>query len=174
MQHIDENNIFIENFIANNTFTNYFDFGTPDRRHRYIKIDINTAIQFLKNFKIANMPDALRKSSTIQYLRFLADKKEVNHIYIFQMAFSVEEGRKRSIDNESGNLKISNIFSGRSLSGTDKYPGDKGIKFEDSICIQIHRIRLIDPSMQWSNKLIHTFGIYYPENFAHSFIGINK
>ncbi|NDP28574.1 MAG: endonuclease [Flavobacterium sp.] len=174
LQHIDENNIFIENFIANNTFTNFEDFGTPDRRHRYIKIDINVAIEFLKNFKIANMPDALRKSSTIQYLRFLADKNEVNHIYIFQMAYSVEEGRKRSLDTDGGKLKISNIFSGRALSGTDKYPGDKGIKFEDSICIQIHRIRLIHPSMQWANKLIHTFGIYYPEDFAHSFVGVNK
>lgn len=174
LQHIDENNVFIENFIANNTFTNFEDFGTPDRRHRYIKIDINVAIEFLKNFKIANMPDALRKSSTIQYLRFLADKNEVNHIYIFQMAYSVEEGRKRSLDTEGGKLKISNIFSGRALSGTDKYPGDKGIKFEDSICIQIHRIRLIHPSMQWANKLIHTFGIYYPEDFAHSFVGVNK
>jgi hypothetical protein len=174
LQHIDENNVFIENFIANNTFTNFEDFGTPDRRHRYIKIDINVAIEFLKNFKIANMPDALRKSSTIQYLRFLADKNEVNHIYIFQMAYSVEEGRKRSLDTDGGKLKISNIFSGRALSGTDKYPGDKGIKFEDSICIQIHRIRLIHPSMQWANKLIHTFGIYYPEDFAHSFVGVNK
>ena len=174
LQHIDENNIFIDNFITNNTFTNFDDFGSPDRRHRYIKININIAIEFLKNFMIANMPDALRKSSTIQYLRFLADKNEVNHIYIFQMAYSVEEGRKRSLDTEGGKLKISNIFSGRALSGTDKYPGDKGIKFEDSICIQIHKIRLIHPSMKWANKLIHTFGIYYPEDFAHSFVGVNK
>ena len=174
LQHIDENNVFIENFITNNTFINFEDFGTPDRRHRYIRIDINAAIEFLKNFKIANMPDALRKSSTIQYLRFLADKNEINHIYIFQMAYSVQEGRKRSLDTDGGKLKISNIFSGRALSGTDKYPGDKGIKFEESICIQIHRIRLIHPSMLWANKLIHTFGIYYPEDFAHSFVGINK
>lgn len=174
LQHIDENNVFVENFIANITFKNYEDFGTPDRRHRYVKIDINAAIEFLKNFKIANMPDALRKSSTIQYLRFLADKKEVNHVYIFQMAYSVEEGRRRSLDTEEGKLKISNIFSGRALSGTDKYPGDKGISFEDSICIQIHRIRLKHPSMQWDNKLVHTLGIYYPEDFAHSFVGINK
>lgn len=174
LQHIDENNVFVENFIASNEFTNFEDFGTPDRRHRYIKIDINVAIEFFKNFKIANMPDALRKSSTIQYLRFLADKNEVNHIYIFQMAYSVEEGRKRSLITEADKLKISNIFSGRALSGTDKYPGDKGIKFEDSICIQIHRLRLIHPSMQWANKLIHTLGIYYPEDFAHSFVGVNK
>jgi hypothetical protein len=174
LQHINENNIFVENFISNINFKNYEDFGTPDRRHRFVKLEINAAIEFLKNFKIANMPDALRKSSTIQYLRFLADKNEVNHVYIFQMAYSVEEGRRRSLDTEDGKLKINNIFSGRALSGTDKYPGDKGICFEDSICIQIHRIRLKHSSMQWDNKLVHTLGIYYPEDFAHSFVGINK
>ena len=174
LQHIDENNIFVENFISKINFKNYEDFGTPDRRHRYVKLEINAAIEFLKNFKIANMPDALRKSSTIQYLRFLSDKKEVNHVYIFQMAYSVEEGRRRSLDTEDGKLKINNIFSGRALSGTEKYPGDKGICFEDSICIQIHRIRLKHSSMQWDNKLVHTLGIYYPEDFAHSFVGINK
>jgi len=174
LQHIDENNTFIKNFISNNTLKNFEDYGTPDRRHRYIKIDINSAIEFLKNFKSANMPDALRKSSTIQYLRFLADKNEVNHIYIFQMAYSVEEGRRRSLITDDGKLKISNIFSGRSLSGIDKYPGDKGIKFEDSICIQIHKIKLKHPTMQWANKIVHTLGIYYPEEFAHSFVGIDK
>jgi hypothetical protein len=174
LQHIDENNIFIDYFISNYTFTNFKDFGTPGRRHRYIKLDINKAIEFLKNFKIANMPDALRKSSTIQYLRYLADRGEVNHIYIFQMAYSVESGRERSLDTEDGKLKISNIFSGPDPKGIDIYPGDRAIKFEDSICIQIHRIRLKHSSMQWDKKLMHTLGIYYPENFTHSFVGINK
>ncbi len=174
LQHIDENTIFIENFIANNSFINYEDFGTPDRRHRYIKIEIDKAIEFLKDFKIANMPDALRKSSTIQYLRYLADKNEVKYIYIFEMAFGVENGRERTLDTADGKLKISNIFSGRSINGKDKYPGDKGIKFDDSICVQIHRIRLKHPTMMWDNKLVYTFGIYYPEDFAHSFVGINK
>jgi hypothetical protein len=173
LQHIDENNVFIENFIANYTFQNYKDFKTPGRNHKFIKIDINVAIEFLKNFKVANMPDALRKSSTIQYLRFLADKSRISHIYIFQIAYSVTEGRERSLVSEKGKLKISNIFSGPDPKGTSIYPGDRAIKFEDSICIQIHKIRLKHQS-QWNNKLIHTLGIYYPEDFAHSFVGINK
>jgi hypothetical protein len=174
LQHIDENNIFVENFIANNAFKNYEDFGTPGRNHKYIKLDINAGIEFLKNFKVANMPDALRKSSTIQYLRFLADKNKVSHIYLFQIAHTVSAGRERSLVTEKEKLKISNIFSGPDPKGIDIYPGDRAIKFEDSICIQIHRIRLKHPSMQWDKKLIHTLGIYYPEDFAHSFVGVNK
>ncbi len=174
LQHIDENTIFIKKFLANNTFKDFKDFGTPDRNHRYIKIDIHKAIEFLKDFKIANMPDALRKSSTIQYLRYMADKKEIKYAYIFEMAFSVDKGRERSLITENNKMKISEIFSGRSTSGADKYPGDKGVKFEDSICIQIHKIKLKHSSMQWDNKVVYTFGIYYPEDFVHSFVGISK
>jgi len=158
LQYIDENNNFIENFIANNTFQNFKDFRTPGRNHKFIKIDINVAVEFLKNFKVANMPDALRKSSTIQYLRFLADKSRISHIYIFQIAYSVTEGRERSLVTEKEKLKISNIFSGPDPKGTAIYPGDRAIKFEDSICIQIHRIKLNYKST-WNNKLIKTFGI---------------
>jgi len=173
LQHIDENNIFIENFIGNNTFKNYEAFGTSGRNHKCIKIDINTGIEFLKNFKVANMPDALRKSSTIQYLRFLADKKKLKHIYILQMGFSVTEGRKRPLLTENGKLKIGNIFSGPDSGAKIPYPGDRGIKYEDSLCIQIHRVKL-EHSSNWNNRLLHTLGVYYPENLAHSFIGINK
>jgi hypothetical protein len=174
LQYLTENIIFIEDFIANSVFINFKDFKTPDRSHRYIKIEVNKAIEFLKNFKIANMPDALRKSSTIQYLRYLADKNQVSYIYIFQMAYGVDRGRVRSLDTNDGKLKISNIFSGNDPKGSHIYPGDRAIKFEDSICIQIHKIKLKHTTMQWDNKLVYTFGIYYPEDFAHSFVGINK
>ncbi len=75
LQHIEENTVFIDEFFRKHTFTNFKEFGTEDRNHRYIKLDIEEVITFLKDFKIANMPDVLRKSSTIQYLRYLADNK---------------------------------------------------------------------------------------------------
>lgn len=172
LQHVDENFAFVTDFLNLQSFKNYTDFGTPDRNHRYIKIDIRNAIEFLKDFKIANMPDALRKSSTIQYMRYLADKKEIKYAYIFQMAFDVSRGRERALEIENGRLKINNIFSGRSTSGAETYPGDKAVRFEDSICMQIHKVKLKHTSLTWANKVIFTLGIYYPENFAHSFVGI--
>ncbi len=174
LQHIEENTLFVKDFLQNHTFKNFYDYKTADRNHRYIKLDIKQAIEFLKDFKLSNMPDALRKSSTIQYLRYLSDKKGIKHAYIFEMAFAVEKGRERTLEGSSGQLKINNIFSGRSTSGTETYPGDKGIKFEDSICIQIHKIKLKHASMMWGNKVVYTLGIYYPENFAHSFVGVAK
>ena len=174
LQHIDENIAFVNEFIANESFKKFKEYGTADRNHRYVKIDIKKAIEFLKDFKIANMPDALRKSSTIQYLRYLADKKGIKYAYIFEMSYDydIKKSKGTALLDTNGKLKISNIFSGRSTSGVETYPGDKGIRFEDSLCIQIHKVKLKHPSMTWANKVIYTLGIYYPENFAHSFIGI--
>jgi len=171
LQNIDENANFVLDFVANKKFTNYKDFGTRDRNHRFIKVDIKTVMGFLKDFKISNMPDALRKSSTIQYLRYLADRHKVDHAYIFEMAFAVEEGRGRALLRDNGQKKISNIFSGRSPGGAQQYPGDKGILFEDSFCVQIHKVRLEDTSLEWDKKIVYTLGIYYPEMFSHTFIG---
>lgn len=174
LQHIEENISLVLDFLKKQTLTKFKDYGTTDRNHRYVKLDIKKVVEFLKDFKIANMPDALRKSSTIQYLRYLADKKGIKYAYIFEMSYGVEKGRERSLDTENGKLKISNIFSGRSTSGSENYPGDKGIRFEDSLCVQIHKIKLKHQSMQWDNKIVYTLGIYYPEGFVHSFVGVGK
>ncbi len=174
LQHIDENIYFINEFLNSQTFKNFKNYGTSDRNHRYVKLDIKNIIEFLKDFKIANMPDALRKSSTIQYLRYLADKRDVKYAYLFEMSYAVEKGRERSLDTENGKIKINNIFSGRSTTGSETYPGDKGIRFEDSLCIQVHKIKLKHSSMQWDKKVVYTLGIYYPEDFAHSFVSINS
>ena len=60
-QAIDENTDFVENFLSNTNFRDYEDFGTPDRNHRFVKLPINDIINFLSEFKFANMPDTARK-----------------------------------------------------------------------------------------------------------------
>ena len=94
LQHISENISFVNDFLSNQKFKNFKNYGTADRNHRYVKLDISKVIEFLKDFKIANMPDSLRKSSTIQYLRYLADKKGIKYAYIFEMSYGVVKGRK--------------------------------------------------------------------------------
>ena len=176
LQHIQENYSFVSEFLNSQSFKNFKDYKTIDRNHRYVKLEIRKVIEFLKDFKIANMPDALRKSSTIQYLRYLADNKGIKVAYVFEMSFGVEEGRNRSLIVEKENLKINNIFSGEDPKGFEVYPGDKGIKFNDSLCIQIHKIRIKGDtlSVKWGGQVLYTLGIYYPEDFAHSFVGIKK
>lgn len=174
LHNIDENRKTVDDFLMQKSFVNCKDYGTDDRRHRYIKLDVQEAIQFLKDFKLPNFPDALRKSATIQYLKYLASENNISHVYIIQMAYE-KEYRERSLDIQK--MKIGNIFSGHSPSGVEKYPGDKEIKFEDSICIQIHKLRFNNdkvklPSvpLEYKNKTCYTLGIYYPEQFAVSYI----
>lgn len=176
LQHIDENISFVSDFISSYTFKDFKNFGTDDRNHRYVKLEIEKVIEFLKDFKIMNMPDALRKSSTIQYLRYLAEKKDIKEAYVFEMsyAYDISKSKGTSLIDSKGGLKLNNIFSGRSTSGKEVYPGDKGIRFEDSLCVQIHKIKVKHNSMQWDKKVLYTLGIYYPEDFAHSFVGVEK
>lgn len=174
LQHVDENIVYVKRFLSQSKFTNFTDYNTTDRNHRYIKLETNQVIQFLKDFKIGNMPDALRKSSTMEWMRYLEEKKGIKHAYIFEMSYGVERGRERELITENGKLLINNIFSGASTKGNETYPGDKAIRFEDSICIQIHKIKLKHNSPTWDARVIYTLGIYYPQDFAFSFVGINK
>lgn len=171
IQNIDENTIFVENFLQNLSFVNFDNYGTSDRNHRYARLDIQTIIDFIKGFKLSNMPDALRKSATLQYLKYLSNERGVTHSYVIQMAHDVENGRERSFNADT--MKISNIFSGRSSSVNGTYPGDKAFCFEDGICFQIHKIKLKHNSIKWGGKVCYTLGVYYPEDFAHAFTGIS-
>jgi hypothetical protein len=172
--YIDENIKYVSEFIYKHKLVVLEDYNTPDRNHKNIKLPINEIIEFLNNFKVGNPPDVLRKTSTIQYLKYLEKNENLKEGYIFQMAYARTEGRERTLIEENGNIKISNIFTGRSTSGSDVYPGDKFFRIEDFFSIQIHKIKLKHNTRKWDNQVIYTLGIYYPENFEHSFVGIQN
>ncbi len=186
-QSIDENRIFVENFLSKQDFkeADIIDYDTQFRRHRYIRFSIKEIIDFLRDYKITNMPDALRKSSTIEYLRYLESNKKIEFAYIFEMSFEAKQGRGRELRTGNGKLEINNIFSGKTPEKGDKptnngtnqdnkYPGDDGICFENYFCIQIHRIRLENSSHPLDKKIAYMLGIYYPPILTHSFVGKDK
>ena len=174
LEHIPENINYVENFINTSNFDVCKDYNTDNRNHKVLQLSINDVIEFLKGFKVAGMPDALRKSSTIQYLCFLADKQKLDHAYIYQMAYNVTEGRQRELKEKNDHLWINNIFMGPSNDEGVTYPGDKGFRKEDSLCIQIHKVRLKHRSIKWRDKQLYTLGIYYPEHISHTLIGISN
>ena len=68
---------------------------------------------------------------------------------------------------------VNELFSGRSTTGKGTYPGDRDIKFDDTLCIQIHKILAKDcVDGQMIGKQFYTLGIYYPEELSHSFVGM--
>lgn len=172
-QCIEENSRIVNNFIKNHEFILYKDYHTSDRNHRFVKLPIDDVIRFLSEYKCQNMPDSARKQATLRYMNYLAnlENNPLRYAYIIQMAYG-GEARERSFDPETQRVK--NLHSGRSNSGEQTYPGDKRICFEDSICIQIHYVKLKCDAMQWCNVEAYTLAIYYPEDFAINYINTEK
>lgn len=172
-QCIDENTHLVQKFVQNHSFTLFNDYNTTDRNHRYIKLSISEVIKFLSEYKCQNMPDSARKQATLRYLNYLSQNgpHPLQYAYIIQMAYE-GEARERSFDPETQRVK--NLHSGRSNSGAQTYPGDQQIRFEDSICIQIHYVKLKCNSMQWCNVKAYTLAIYYPEDFAINYVNTEK
>lgn len=172
-QCIDENTHLVKQFVQNHSFTLFNDYNTTDRNHRYIKLSISEVIKFLSEYKCQNMPDSARKQATLRYLNYLSQNgpHPLQYAYIIQMAYE-GEARERSFDPETQRVK--NLHSGRSNSGAQTYPGDQQIRFEDSICIQIHYVKLKCNSMQWCNVKAYTLAIYYPEDFAINYVNTEK
>jgi hypothetical protein len=172
-QSIDENNHLVQQFVQNHSFTLFCDYNTADRNHRYIKLPITEVIKFLSEYKCQNMPDSARKQATLRYLNYLSQNgsNPLKYAYIIQMAYD-GEARERSFDPET--QRVNNLHSGRSNSGSLIYPGDQQIRFEDSICIQIHHVKLKCESMQWCNLKAYTLAIYYPEDFAINYVNTER
>lgn len=172
-QSIDENNHLVQQFVRNHRFTLFCDYNTADRNHRYIKLPITEVIKFLSEYKCQNMPDSARKQATLRYLNYLSQNgsNPLQYAYIIQMAYE-GEARERSFDPETQRVK--NLHSGRSNTGSLTYPGDQQIRFEDSICIQIHHVKLKCKSMQWCNLKAYTLAIYYPEEFAINYVNTER
>ncbi len=149
---------------------NKFDYSTDDRCHRITKIPIDEAIEFLLNFKMTSVEDMNLKSLTIEYLLYHKDQNSITTCNLIEMAFKrKEDPRVRTIVSSE---RIKNIFSGRSTTGAGVYPGDKAICEDDSLSIQIHRIKLRNETFPLlHDKIIYTLGLIYPNDLRLSFVG---
>lgn len=172
-QAIEPNKVVTKDFINKyeNLFKLYQDYGTKDRNHRYVKLPVDDVVQFLSDFRFQNYPDTARKQATLRYLKYLSQRKDnpLTYVYVVQMAY---EGKPRVRKFDVELQKINNPFTGPSTSGTEIYPGDEKIRWEDSLCIQIHNVKLnCNPNyINWNNKEAYTLAIYYPEELAVSYV----
>jgi hypothetical protein len=173
LQSIKSNIIVVENFISDNEFKLWEpQYGTSDRNHKYSLVSIDKAIEFLTKFKFGNYADTARKQATIRYLVYLSQEAAIpiKNVNFIQMAYE-SEFRERNFN--SSTLKIDQIFTGRSSSGNLTYPGDREIKTDDTICIQIHKVKLKCKEInKFVGKVIYTIAIYYPQVFATGYITV--
>jgi len=172
---IEANNKVVNSFLENNPFQLWNpQYGTVDRNHKISTVSVETAIDFLTNFKFGNYADTARKQATIRYLQYLATEAStiISTVNFIQMAYD-SDYRERSFDPET--LKIAQLFSGPDGRGNDIYPGDRQIKLEDSICIQLHKIKLkCNQTNRLVGKVIYTIAIYYPLHFATRYTSVES
>lgn len=156
---IEKNKALVENFILTNEskFSPMEDFHNDMRNHRIMKISIDEFAKFFSNFKLLDVPNITRKVVTIQYLYYLQEVKGLNYVYVVQMAYNAEPRKRRLKDN-----KPQQLFMGYDRSGS--YPGDKEMKMDDSLTIQIHHLIADDISVKYGNKDFYNLAIHYPEN----------
>lgn len=146
---------------------------TKDRTHRYMKLSVDEAIEFLSSFNFKNWPDAQRKANTIRYLRYLSAEENDNpikYVWFYQMAFD-SAPRHRSFDKEKCRLaKNTDLFAGpSSVQDSTNYPGDRKIYgSEDTITIQLHHIEFDGAALDFP-RTAYTLAMYYPKELAANY-----
>ncbi len=140
------------------------------RTHRWLKLGIDDAIQFLSDFNFKNWPDAQRKADTIRYLRYLAGASgddKVDYVYFYQMAFGAPAIERNFDASERRLAANTQIFAGPS-SATDStnYPGDaKIVGSHETLTFQLYHIRLKGAELDYP-KEAYTMAIYVPKELA--------
>ncbi len=143
------------------------------RTHRWLKLNIEEAIQFLTDFNFKNWPDAQRKADTIRYLRYLAGASgddNVKYVYFYQMAFGAP-AIERNFDAAERRLAANTqIFAGpSSASDSTNYPGDaKIVGPSDTLTFQLYHIRLKGAELDYP-KEAYTMAIYVPKELAATY-----
>ena len=143
------------------------------RTHRWLKLDIEDAIQFLTDFNFKNWPDAQRKADTIRYLRYFAGASgddKVKYVYFYQMAFEAP-AIERNFDAAERRLAANTqIFAGpSSASDSTNYPGDaKIVGPSETLTFQLYHIRLKGAELDYP-KEAYTMAIYVPKELAATY-----
>lgn len=169
-QNIEANTKFVEEYLDSVSFKLYQPYGTDDRDHRYVKLSIEQAIDFLTNFNFQCAPDAARKQATLRYIQYLTSQENnpMQYVYLIHMAYRNIAGRERAFNPEK--KTVNNVHAGHDPKGNHIYPGDSEIKFEDAICIQLHKVKLKSADYRWNGKTAYTLAIYYPKDFAVGYV----
>ncbi|MFQ9811013.1 MAG: hypothetical protein ACLRYB_17085 [Segatella copri] len=175
LDYIESNNIYSKAFLDSfneDEFVIFHDYNGDDKRnHRYVKCNIDKFIAYFKSIKYGDVPNITRKIVTIQYLSYLKEVKNINFVYVFQMAYLTEKtGNLRTRKLEEDEKKPINLMAG--VAGNGSYVGDKLIKFEDSVCVQIHHIEINQEMSKWYKTKLYNLSFYYPKSISNTFIGI--
>lgn len=173
---IDNNRQTVEQFLQTHLHDfeeDKYKYDTDVRSHRSLDLSIDEAIEFLGNFRFANLGETRRKADTIRYLSFLADKQIIKSVHFVQMAWKAEPLRKRGFNYDTHKI-TSQLLMGRSTEDDGKaYPGDAKIVDGETITIQLHHIAFMSTILDFPSDA-YTLAINYPDSLAATYIGTEE
>ena len=144
--------------------------GHPERtdvqRHKVCrKTPLRDAIkQLLVRMRINDIADSQRNSSMLLQLGRALDSNLNEVCTVYRM--SPRTGRRRSVDE---NGKVKNLFQGKDRIKPEKYPGDREIRDQDNVTIQIHMIALKQGNEEIM-KNVPVIAVWVPKRLARPLI----
>lgn len=146
---------------------------TVYRTHRWMKLPVEEAIQFLSDFNFKNWVDAQRKADTVRYLKYLADapgNEKIEYIYFYQMSFGAPPIERNFDADKRRFAKNTQLFAGpSSASDSTDYPGDaKIVGPSETLTFQLYHIKLKGAELTYP-KEAYTMAIYVPEKLAATY-----
>lgn len=167
---MDENLRLLNMFVS--TYENNF---IPDqvfvqeaRNHRYVDLDLDSAIQWIAHFQYYDLELRNRRTATIQYLKYLQSQDIPYIVRFYQMAYQTV--RKRKLEENENSIKPINLHMGHSHDGI--YPGDPYFKTDNMITVQLHHLKIEDDQLRtdYNNKETCNMAIYYPDGLSFSYL----
>ncbi len=168
ISHIEKNKAYVEKFRGEiKNWELDHDYQNPMRNHFVAEVPVNQFVDFFKQIAYSDLPNITRKIASIQYLNYLKDNGKISYVKVYDIACGNVRERKLS-----GGIP-NNLQEGRAANGS--YPGDKAIKVEGTICIQLHHIAIKDPtSVTIGNKDLYNIAVYYPEQLNEGYIFLDE
>ncbi len=170
---INTNREVVDKFWSQFTHSGEKDFGKISVKKHSFATDIplqNTFEQLIINFRTTHPSDSLRLTGLIlqvgHYLKQNPD--ELCDIYL------IDKGdlRKRTISKSIGKL---NLFQGRDPStAPGRYPGDRKIKADDKLTIQIHQLNLHIETKEREIENVPVIAIWVPKKMEHDWVIQNQ
>lgn len=120
------------------------------KKHVMRESTIDEILPLLTDFRAGSFSEAVSKSLLIRYLQYLNIEGSQNVEIIFM---SHDLVRHRSVKQiQDGLYEVKNLYQGRSnISEPDNYCGDRNIKSQETITLQIHHIDLQDLPVSYAS-----------------------
>lgn len=186
---IPQNQNVIASFLANHINDFLQDNGhvkrTEEQKHLVTELPLSDCLSHLLNrLKFTRESDSQTFSSLRGVIGMYLQDNPDERCLVYIMSSKIENGqvnqniRERRL-NENGSNTIKQLFQGKNpKSGEVIYPGDREIKNENIVTIQIHRLHLkdadgnniVDENGNTLYEDVPTIAIWFPENIGKDII----